>query len=304
MATNTTTPSQSTIDNNQRRAKALEKVVEHNRDYLKLDVTLPLGNTALKKVHTNQWLWTTLPKEFDLTNWVAIADALNSTTNRYEGYVRNKWYIDGCDISVDAKGKAEMKLSLNAFASTHSEYHNAAKSMQKAYTDATNKQTTTNTTSATKNTTNAVATKSLINEKWVKKYSVPSIVVQKVKSCCNVKNTEEQNVKAWHKWMDANVGYMSYSEHQYSVEQVIRQRGGNCVDNSRTFRMGCLALGVKCTYMQGRNCCAESCASGHQWNKVYFSNGKTVIVDNGRSNASWGSHWGNCSSASETTESW
>lgn len=293
MATNNTTPSQSTIDNNQRRAKALEKVVEHNRDYLKLDVTLPLGNTALKKVHTNQWLWTTLPKEFDLTNWVAIADALNSTTNRYEGYVRNKWYIDGCDISVDAKGKAEMKLSLNAFASTHSEYHNAAKSMQKAYTDATNKQTTTNTTSATKNTTNAVATKSLINESWVKKYNISSTIVNKVKSICKVGASDYYNVKLIFKWMDDHLPYEGYANTRYGATGTLNRGKGNCCDHAHLFAAMCRSIGVKCNYIH--NSCIE-----HVYNKVYID-GKSYIVDTGRDLASWGSHWGGSGCPTEKT---
>jgi len=292
MATNTT-PSQSTIDNNQRRAKALEKVVEHNRDYLKLDVTLPLGNTALKKVHTNQWLWTTLPKEFDLTNWVAIADALNSTTNRYEGYVRNKWYIDGCDISVDAKGKAEMKLSLNAFASTHSEYHNAAKSMQKAYTDATNKQTTNNTTSATKNTTNAVATKSLINESWVKKYNISSTIVNKVKSICKVGASDYYNVKLIFKWMDDHLPYEGYANTRYGATGTLNHGKGNCCDHAHLFAAMCRSIGVKCNYIH--NSCIE-----HVYNKVYID-GKSYIVDTGRDLASWGSHWGGSGCPTEKT---
>ena len=298
-------PSQKTINANLMKAKALEKIVEHNRDYLKLDVTLPLGNTALKKVHTNQWLWTTLPPEFDLANWNILAKKLNSTVNRWEQYVRNKWYIESCDISVTPGGKAEMKLGLNAFASTFKSYSDDAKSIQKAYTDAIKKNTS-KSTSSSKSTSNALATNNgeLINQNWVKQYSVPSVVVDKVKQCCKVGNSEEENVRAWHVWMDNNIQYQGYTDSQKSMEQLIRDGKGNCCDNSRMFRYGCLALGVKCVYVHGFSCCAETCAN-HQFNKVYFSNGKSVIVDNGRDSASWGSHWGNCSGGtSETTQSW
>ena len=293
-------PSQKTINNNLLKNKALEKLVEHNKDYLKVDVTIPLGNTALKKVHTNQWLWTTLPKEFDLINWTVIAKHLNSTMNRWEPYVKNKWYIESNDITVTADGKAEMKLGLNAFASTFKQYNEDARSIQKAYTDATTKKTT----SSSKSTSNALANNNgaLINESWVKKYNVPSIVVDKIKKCCKQGNTEEQNVRAWHEWMDANVQWEKYDDSQKSMESVINDGRGNCVDNSRVFRAGCLALGVKCRYMKGKGCGGY----GHQWNKVYFSNGKTVIVDNGRGDASWGSHFGQpCSEGEwETDESW
>ena len=69
------------------KAEALKKITEHNRDYLSLNLTIPLGSSALKNVHTNQWLFTNLPKEFDLANWTIIANALNSSTNRYSGYM-------------------------------------------------------------------------------------------------------------------------------------------------------------------------------------------------------------------------
>ena len=302
-------PSQGEMNNNLRKAKALEKIVEHNRDFLKLDITLPLGNPALKQVHTNQWLWTALPKkQFDLVNWGIIAKALNSNVNRYEGYVRNRWYIESNDITVDVAGnKAEMKLGVNAFASSYNTYSNAYRAMMKAYTDATTQKNTTKKSSASKSTSNALAANNgaLINESWVKKYNVPKIVVDKVKGCCKQGNTEEQNVRAWHEWMDAHVQWVYYNDHQRSMEQVINMGNGNCVDNSIVFRAGCLALGVKCRYMQGNTCCQGGDCANHQWNIVYFSNGKKVVVDNGRGDASWGSHWGSCSGGEwETDSSW
>ena len=297
------TPSASQMNTALLRKLALEKIVEHNRDYLQLDITIPLGNKSLKQVHTNQWLFTNLPKEFDLANWTILAKALNSATNRYEGYVKNKWYIESVDINVNANGKAEMKLGLNAFASSYSSYTEQYREMAKAYTSA--KTTKTTNTSASKTKTNAISNGELIKQDWVKKYDVPSIVVEKVKGCCKASNTEEQNVRAWHEWMDANVQWQDYEDSKKSMESVINDGKGNCCDNSRVFRAGCLALGVKCRYMQGRDCCAESCASGHQWNMVYFSNGKKVVVDNGRGDASWGSHWASCSGGEwETDDSW
>ena len=298
------TPSASEMNRNLLKKLALEKMVEHNRDYLQVDVTIPLGNRALKQVHTNQWLFTNLPKEFDLANWTILAKALNSTTNRYEGYVKNKWYIESNNITVNANGKAEMKLGLNAFASATSTYAEQFREMSKAYTSATTQKTTN--TSASKTKSNAIANSGdLIKQDWVKKYNIPSIVVNKVKGCCKASNTEEQNVKAWHQWMDANVQWQDYNDSQKNMEQIIRDGKGNCCDNSRMFRYGCLALGVKCRYMKGTSCCENGyCASGHQWNIVYFSNGKKVVVDNGRDSASWGSHWGGCSSSWETDDSW
>ena len=155
----TKTKKQSVSETNEQlllKSEALKKIHEHNRDYLSVSLTLPLGNPALKEVHTNQWLFTDLPREFDLANWTIIADALNSTENRSQKYVKNRWYIEGVDISVDASGKAEMKLTCNAFASSYESYTSANKSMLEAYTQATTKTTTTTTKTNKKNTSNAV----------------------------------------------------------------------------------------------------------------------------------------------------
>ena len=292
----TRVPSQKEQNNNLMKKKALEKFVEHNRDYLKLDLTLPLGNTALKNVHTNQWLWTYLPREFDLANWTVIAKALNSATNRYEQYVRNRWYIDGVDISVDATGKAEMKLSLNAFASTHQEYHSGYRELQKAYTDATTKKTTSKTTGKSKSNALASNNKDLINTKWVKDFGISSKIVDKVKSICKAGATDYQNVRAIFEWSDANLPYEGYSGTNYGAVGTMEHGAGNCCDHAHLFAAMCRCLGVKCNYIHNP-CCGTG---GHVYNIVYL-NGKGIIVDTGRDNASWGSHWGNDGCPTEKT---
>lgn len=145
------------------QSEALKKIHEHNRDYLSLTLTLPLGNKALKKVHTNQWLFTDLPKEFDLANWTVLADALQgSNVNRFEGYVKNRWYIEAVDISVDVSGKAEMKLTLNAFASSVSSFTDLAKDIQVAYADAVSNK---DSKSSSKDKSKAVQTTKQKNDK-------------------------------------------------------------------------------------------------------------------------------------------
>ena len=153
---------------------ALKKIVEHNRDYLKVELTLPLGNTALKKVHTNQWLFTDLPKEFNLANWTAIATALNADTNRYTAFVRNRWYIESVDIQVDANGKAQMKLGLNAFASSYNTYNDDYKGFEEAYNNAKN-QDKNATTGASKNTSNAIANNTTIKNGWWGKWVTDTV---------------------------------------------------------------------------------------------------------------------------------
>ena len=298
MASKNKEPSQETLNYNLMKREALKKIVEHNRDYLKLDVTIPLGNTALKQVHTNQWLWTNLPKEFDLANWTIIAKALNSNTNRYEGYVKNRWYIESCDINVSADGKAEMKLGLNAFASSYKSFTDGMRSMQKAYNDAVNKQDT-NTgkkSSASKSTSNAVATGELIKQDWVKRYNISGKIVDKVKSICKQGATDYNNVRAIFKWMDDNLPYEGYGNTRYGAVGIMEHGKGNCCDHAHLFCAMCRCLGVKCNYIHNP-CCGDN---GHVYNIVYL-NGKGIIVDTGRDYASWGSHWGNSGCPTEKT---
>ena len=298
MASKNKEPSQETLNYNLMKNKALEKIVEHNRDYLKLDVTIPLGNPALKQVHTNQWLWTNLPKEFDLANWTIIAKALNAATNRHESYVKNRWYIESCDINVDVNGKAEMKLGLNAFASSYKSFTDGMRSMQKAYNDAVNKQDT-NTgkkSSASKSTTNAVATGELIKQDWVKRYNISGKIVDKVKSICKQGATDYNNVRAIFKWMDDNLPYEGYGNTRYGAVGIMEHGKGNCCDHAHLFCAMCRCLGVKCNYIHNP-CCGDN---GHVYNIVYL-NGKGIIVDTGRDYASWGSHWGNSGCPTEKT---
>jgi len=143
----------------ERKMKAKDLITEHARDYLTAKVKIPLGNPALKNVHTNQFLFMDFPSDFSLENWETIAKALNSSETRYGGYSKTRWYIEGCTIDVDAKGKAEMSLDLNAFASTTKEFTDGYRALTKAYEDAVNNtvsSTKAKTTSSTKQTTNAV----------------------------------------------------------------------------------------------------------------------------------------------------
>lgn len=282
--------STSSTNKNLLRKLALDKIFEHNRDYLKLDITIPLGNKALKQVHTNQWLFTNLPKDFDLANWTILAKALNSSANRYEGYVKNRWYIESNDITVNANGKAEMKLGLNAFASTHSTYAQQFRDLSKAYTSATT------TTSASKNTTNAVDNGELIKQSWVKKYNISSKIVNKVKSICKSSNSDYANVRAIFKWSDDNLPYEGYSGTKYGAVGTMEHGAGNCCDHAHLFCAMCRCLGVKCNYIHNP-CCGDG---GHVYNIVYLD-GKSIIVDTGRDNASWGSHWGNSGCPTEKT---
>lgn len=286
------------------RKNALDKIYEHSRDFLKLKVELPLGDPDLKKVHTNQFLFTHLPSDFGLVNWETIGNALSSNYNRYSGAKTstNRWYIEGCTVDVDVKGTGKMSLDTNAFASTLKSYSEAYKGFQ----DAINNNSSTTNNSSTKNKTNATTTNNgeLLNQSNIKKYSIPKQVYSKAEEVCKGKKTDKDKAYALYKWMDNHVGYSYYTNHQRSETTVMNKGSGNCVDNSRLYRLLCLSVGIKCTFLKsGSCCCTNGRTVGHQFNKVYID-GKGITVDCGRSMASWGSHWGNCSGIYENTSSW
>jgi transglutaminase/protease-like cytokinesis protein 3 len=282
------------------KKKAKELITENARDYLTAKVKIPLGNPALKNVHTNQFLFMTFPKEFSLQNWKTIAKALNSSDTRFSGYSKSRWYIEGCTIDVDAKGKAEMSLDLNAFASTTKEFTDGYRALTKAYEDATNKSTDTTSakkTSSTKQTTNAVSNgKSVLNQSWIKKYKISATVYNKVKQICKAGDSDYNNVRAIFKWMDDNLPYEGYGGTRYGAAGTIKHGKGNCCDHAHLFAAMCRSIGVKCNYIHNPKCGR----SGHVYNKVYIGN-KSYIVDTGRDCASWGSHWGNAGTPIEKT---
>ena len=266
--------STSSTNKNLLRKLALDKIFEHNRDYLKLDITIPLGNKALKQVHTNQWLFTNLPKDFDLANWTILAKALNSSANRYEGYVKNRWYIESNDITVNANGKAEMKLGLNAFASTHSTYAQQFRDLSKAYTSATT------TTSASKNTTNAVGANSSV------KGGEGKVIDDLVKKIVGNTTDELSKAKKVHQWLKDNVRYSGYECTQYSsAESCYNNRGHlNCADTARLTRAMMSSAGLNAWVVH------RSSNNGHFWTLIKI-NGKIYASDQTGSGSDWNTIW-------------
>ena len=267
------------------KKEALKKIVEHNRDYLKLDLTLPLGDPALKNVHTNQWLFTELPAEFDLANWTIIAEHLNANTNRYESYVKNRWYIESCDISVEAGGKCTMKLGLNAFASTYNEFTDAFKKFQDDYKSA--QSSSGSSTSASKKTTNATA-----GSNSSLKGGQGTVIDNLVKKICGSETNELKKAKLIHSWLQDNVRYKLYCCAKYrTAEECYNNRGSlNCADTATlTCRMmlsaGLNAYIVHRTYngghywtvieIGGQKYASDQTGDGSEWNTVWKASGRT-----------------------------
>lgn len=254
------------------KSEALKQIHEHNRDYLSVDVTIPLGNKALNKVHTNQWLFTNLPKEFDLANWTILAKVLNSNTNRYEKYVKNRWYIEGVETNVEAGGKAEMKLKVNAFASSYNSYTETARSVQQAFTDATNKTTTTN-TNTNKNKTTAVKN----GKNTTLKGGEGSFIDNKVKSIVGNETDALKKAKLIHEHLRKKERYSYYECTKYKTPESCYKNLShiNCADMSRLTASMMRSAGIDC-YVVHSTC---------HFYTVLKINGKLYCSDNASSNA-------------------
>lgn len=278
------------------KSEALKKIHEHNRDFLSVSLTLPLGNPALKSVHTNQWLFTDLPKEFDLANWTVIADALNSVENRSTKYVKNRWYIEGVDISVDANGKAEMKLSCNAFASSYESFTEANQSLVKAYTDATTKTTTTTSTTTTKNKnkSNAVSNGKNTTLKGGEGKYIDNIV----KKVCGNETDALKKAKLIHEHIRSKQKYSYYECSRYSTPEKCYKniRKINCADMSRLTASMMRSAGISC-YVVHSTC---------HFYTVLKINGKLYCSDNASSASSgraFNYYWRGSSCSSGSTVS-
>ena len=116
--------------------KALEELSKSVRDLLSFEIKLPLNHTMFKEMHTNQFLWTELPREFKLGNLSEIFKIMASyKQNRGVSYVENRWYIEKMVVKCDSNGLFAT-LSLNVFPSPYSVYSNALRGYRDAYDQA------------------------------------------------------------------------------------------------------------------------------------------------------------------------
>jgi hypothetical protein len=272
------------------KVKARDILSESAHNFLTSKITLPLGNPDLKKVHTNQFLWTELPDEFLLENWETLAEAYQGRETRYQGsnesgYTVNRWYIESVDINVDASGKAEMQLGLNAFPSSNKEYTDGYQAMVKAYNDTFNKQTTNSSnggTSSGKKTTNATkkTNTAYFKSKAGKNVSsdVKKAAAQITKDC----NTEEQRAYCIYYWVDDYVTYEKYWNSKYTSSQVLKGHKANCYDTAFLIYNLCSACKpkVRCEIYNGTYHFLDE-TIGHVWNKIPYK-GKMTFADTGR----------------------
>ena len=116
--------------------KALEELSKSVRDLLSFEIKLPLNHPMFKEMHTNQFLWTELPREFKLGNLSEIFKIMASyKQNRGVSYVENRWYIEKMVVKCDSNGLFAT-LTLNVFPSPYSVYSTALRGYRDAYDQA------------------------------------------------------------------------------------------------------------------------------------------------------------------------
>lgn len=268
-------------------AKAKDKIYEHSRDFLTCKITLPLGDTVLKNVHTNQFLFMTLPKEFVLENWPTIAKALSSSYNRFNGakYVSNRWYIEGVTIDVDVKGTAKMTLDLNAFPSSTSKFSEDYRNMVNAANSSSTSTSSSKNKSSTKKTSNATNSNNTALFASKAGRDVGSNVANAAKLITQGCNTEEQRAYCIYDWVDRYVTYDLYwgDERGYTSSSILVNKVANCWDTAFLIYDLCSACKpkVRCEVYNGYYHFLDG-TWGHLWNKLPYK-GKMTFADTGRS---------------------
>ena len=246
------------------KAKAKEAMVESLRDLLSMKVTLPLGNPALKQVHTNQFCWIELPPEFQLANFKEIAKAMDNTEVRYsaKGYDRNRWYIEGVTITCDGD-TFDMQLDLNPFASSLSKYRDERLKWMKEYTDAQKKTTTTT------KTTTGVASVGGTNSTL--KGGQGKVIDDIAKKAVGNETRPYWKAVAIHKYLKQFIRYSKYEcTHYNTPEKCWKNRSHlNCADTARLTTAVMRSAGLDAYVVW---------APGHFWTAVYI-NGKRFYSD-------------------------
>lgn len=141
--TSTTTTQQINVAETYKKAQ--EEVVKSGRDLLSFEVKLPLNHTMFKNLHTNQMLFTELPKDFNLGNLAELFKILPTyKINRGYGteYQENRWYIEKQVIKCDSNGLFST-LTLNVLPSPYSAYTEKLRSYRDAYNQAFKQETNT-----------------------------------------------------------------------------------------------------------------------------------------------------------------
>ena len=244
--TTTTSPisTNSALYINNEMAAAKEQLSDSIRDLLSAKFTFPLGNPIFKNLHTNMFIYTELPEEFTLNNFSIIAEALNSTFNRFVGYELNRWYVEGVTITNDG-GKFEAEVEVNPFPSSTKKYRESRLKLENEYKSAIESKNNTSSTT-TKKKKSSITSKSKKNTTL--KGGEGKTIDNLVKKIVGSETNALKKAKLIHEWLVKNITYRGYSDsHYHSVEKCYKNRGHlNCADTSRLTASMLRSAGVTC----------------------------------------------------------
>lgn len=219
--------------------KALGEVTKSIRDLLTLKVTLPLGNPNLKLVHTNQFCFIDLPKEFVLANMKTIGNIFSTEATRYTGYVPSRWYIEAVTINHDGSNPT-MELTLNPFASPSSQYSDAYEKFIEAYNQANSQDES--------SSTGKVSSVPSGNSSFAggEGSTIDNLVEEIIGDETNIL----KKAKLIHKWLIENRNFKFYlNSRTHSPAAALKkgQKGGiNCAGTSRLTASMMRSAGVDC----------------------------------------------------------
>lgn len=278
-----------TQENNAELAAAYNEIFKSVRDLLTLKMTIPLGNPALKNVHTNQFLWYQMPKEFELANMETISKALNSAYNRYAPFSTNRWYIEGVTITNDGK-KFQMDLELNPFASDMVNYRDELQSFRKAFIDTfTTTDESGNTIAPTKSTGNTSL-----------KGGQGTTIDNLVKEICGNETDALTKCKLIHEWLRKEVKYTRYCCCKYP------NAPEKAYNNRKNLNCGDTAI-LTCSMMKSAGLNAyivhRTYNGGHFWTIIEI-NGKKYASDQTGNGSAFNTVWSNSGRANTSTTSY
>lgn len=247
------------------------------RDLLSLKIKMPLGNPNLRLLHTNQCVYTELPKYMTLANLEYITRAMNSTYNRFEQYQLNRWYIES--TTIDNNGSDfTIEITLNPFATTLQKFKDEYKALKKAYTDAKSSKTKTTT-----QTTNNVASTGSVNTTL--KGGQGQYIDNLVKEICGNETDDMKKARAIHDHLQPKLNYSGYCCGKYGTDAEKAYKDGNlnCGDTAMVTTAMMRSAGLEADVVW---------APGHFWTRIKI-NGNEYFSDCTSKQRGWNTVWNN-----------
>jgi len=141
--------------------------------------------------------------------------------------------------------------------------------------------------SATTTSSTANTSSNLRNDAMIRKYNIPSKVVNQALAVAKQGNTQYDNMKLLYNWCNKHIGYVGYSNTKRGALGTLNKRGGNCCDNANLLIAMARSIGIQCRYAH-----AKQGSQGHVYGE-YYINGKWITVDTGTRSTTqyWNGHW-------------